>query len=136
MNPYCTTTLYYGNEDGREDDLQPVEVTIRNARETSNGLKYDSCGFTLLEHRSEVGDWRDTMQVADIHMAEIKELAQQQTGCDHALVYPPLVRSPETARATADYAPIQFVHSDYTDDYRAMIDRASPVAEISSAGCQ
>ena len=122
MNPYCTTTLYYGQEDGNADDVQPVTVAIGNARETSDTLEYESCGFTLLEHRSEVDDWRDAMHVADVHMAEIKELARQQTGCDHALVYPPIVRSPQTAREIADYAPIQFVHSDYTDDYRPMIE--------------
>ncbi len=116
-HPYCTTTLKYG-----DGDTQPVAVTIGNAREAIEALQYESCGFTLLEHHSEVDDWQDPMQVADIHMAEIKQLAIEYTGCDHALVYPPLVRSPRTARDIADYAPIEFVHSDYTDDYRAMIE--------------
>lgn len=116
-HPYCTTTLNYANGDAS----QPVAVTIGDAREAIKTLQYESCGFTLLEHRSEVNDWQDAMHVADVHMAEIKQFALEHTGCDHALVYPPLVRSPRTAREIADYAPIEFVHSDYTDDYRAMI---------------
>ncbi len=118
MHAYCTTTLNYGNGDER----QPVAVTIGNAREAIKTLPFDSCGFTLLEHRSEVNDWQDEMHVADVHMAEIKQLACEYSGCDHALVYPPIVRSPQSARAKADYAPIEFVHSDYTDEYRAMIE--------------
>ncbi len=116
--PYCRATLNYGNEEGP----QSVAVTIGDAREAIKTLQYESCGFTLLEHRSQVNDWQDAMHVADVHMAEIKQLALDHTGCDHALVYPPLVRSPQTAHEIADYAPIEFVHSDYTDDYRAMIE--------------
>jgi hypothetical protein len=37
-----------------------------------------------------------------------------------ALVYPAIVRNPIEAAHTPDFAPIQFVHSDFTDDYRAM----------------
>lgn len=118
-HPYCTTTLNYGI-DG--DAVRAVPVTIGNAREAGDTLAYERCGFALLEHRSAVSDWSDPMHVADIHMGEIKELAYEYTGCDHALVYPPLVRSPQSARDIADYAPIQFVHSDYTDDYRPMIE--------------
>ena len=116
-HPYCTTTLNYGSEDS-----QPVRVTIGNARKALDALEFESCGFTLLQHESEVDDWHDAMHVADVHMAEIKQLALDHSGCDHALVYPAIVRSPQTARAIADYAPIEFVHSDYTDDFRPMIE--------------
>ena len=87
--PYCRATLNYGNEEGP----QSVAVTIGDGREAIKTLQYESCGFTLLEHRSQVNDWQDAMHVADVHMAEIKQLALDHTGCDHALVYPPLVRS-------------------------------------------
>lgn len=117
QHPYCTTTLNYGGGEA----VQPVPVTIGNARQ-AEFLDYDQCGFTLLGHRSEVTDWQDGAHVADVHMAEIKALAFDFSGCDHALVYPPIVRSPESARQIADFAPIEFVHSDYTDDYRAMIE--------------
>ena len=118
---YCTTTLNYGNGGG-DGDARAVQVAIENARETNDLLEFDRCGFELIEHRSAVSDWCDSMHVADIHMSEIKDLAYEYSGCDHALVYPPLVRSPKSAREIADYAPIQFVHSDYTDDYRPMIE--------------
>ena len=104
---YCTTTLNYGNSGNRgggDGDARTVQVAIENARETSDLLAFDRCGFELIEHRSAVCDWCDSMHVADVHMGEIKDLAYEYSGCDHALVYPPLVRSPKSARAIADYA--------------------------------
>ena len=43
------------------------------------------------------------------------------TGCDGAISYPPIHRSREEAQKTPDYAPIELVHSDFTDDYGPMI---------------
>ncbi len=43
------------------------------------------------------------------------------TGCDVAIAYPPIHRSREEAQKTPDYAPIELVHSDFTDDYGPMI---------------
>lgn len=116
LQRYCETSLNYG--DG--DSARTVQVTIRNARTTPD-LEFEECGFSRLDHVSEVHDWSDAAHLADVHMAEVRELAQGFLGCDHALAYPPIVRSPASARAVADYAPIEFVHSDFTDDYLDMI---------------
>ena len=43
------------------------------------------------------------------------------TGCDAAVVFPVIPRSREAAERVADYAPIEFVHSDFTDDYGPMV---------------
>jgi len=115
MSAYCTTTLNYGTGGG----LQPVTVAIRNGRDGTPA--WESCGFERLSHRSAVTDWRDPGHLADVHMAEVRELAQALTGCDHALAYPPLIRSPGSARRSVDFTPVEFVHSDFTDDYRAMV---------------
>ncbi len=115
--PYCETTLNYG--DG--DTARTVRVTVRDARTTPE-LDFEHCGFSRLDHLSAVEDWTDPGHLADVHMAEMRELAQAYLGCDHALAYPPIVRSPASAREVTDYAPIEFVHSDFTDDYRHMIE--------------
>lgn len=112
---YCHATLNYSTA----LDYAPVEVPIRDGRVAAPG--YEDGGFELLRHESAVGDWRDAGEVAAVHGPEVERLALDFLGCDRALVYPPLVRSPATARETADYAPILFVHSDFTEDYRAMV---------------
>ncbi len=101
--------------------LEPVRVAISDGRACLASLEYERCGFTLLEHRSAVTDWRDEAELEAVHVPEIAELAQDFSGCDRTVVYPPLIRSPQTARTHEDYAPIESVHSDFSEDYRRMI---------------
>lgn len=114
---YCETTLNYATGDASV----PVDVVIHDGRSAIAELDYEQCGFTLLKHQSHVHDWRDEAHLKAVHVPEIADLARSFSGCDAALVYPPLVRSPETAASHADYAPIESVHSDFTADYRPMI---------------
>lgn len=117
MAVYCETTLNYADGEG----ARPVPVAIRNGRDHLAALPFEDSGFTLLDHASAVSDWRDFHQVLDVHCAEAAELARWFTDCDQAVAYEPLIRSPEAARSIEDYAPIEFVHSDYTDDFAAMV---------------
>ncbi len=114
---YCETTLNYSDADG----AAIVPVAIHNGRDQLADRDFDECGFTLLQHQSAVRDWCDHDHVADVHRPEIEVLANQFLGCDTALVYQPLIRSPAAAMDQADYAPIEFVHSDFTEDYRPMV---------------
>lgn len=114
---YCQAALNFA------DAEQPVPVTmdIRDGRAALTKLNYEDCGFTLLNHSSAVVNWRDQEELVRVHCAEIRELALQFSGCDKAIVYPPLIRSPATAASHDDYAPIEAVHSDFTSDYRGMV---------------
>ena len=114
---YCTASLNYAGL----KDYEPTMVAIGNGRHVIGRLDFDQCGFTLLEHKSEVTDWRNEQLVNEIHVPEIRQLAEEFTGCDHAIVFPALIRSPATAKEISDYAPIESVHSDYTEDYHAMV---------------
>ncbi|MEM8768020.1 MAG: CmcJ/NvfI family oxidoreductase [Pseudomonadota bacterium] len=114
---YCEASLNYSDETG----YRPTTVEILDGR-TSDVPTYERCGFQLLDHRSSVRDWRDEQELTGVHGPEVETLAQEQLGCDTAIAYPPLVRSPQTAKSSADYAPIEFVHSDYSADYRPMIE--------------
>lgn len=114
---YCRTTLNYASE----NEPVPVVVDIRDGRQALADLDYNDCGFTLLNHNSSVGNWRDEDELIRVHVPEIEALARRFSGCDKTVVFQPLVRSPQTAASHDDYAPIEAVHSDFTSDYRDMV---------------
>jgi hypothetical protein len=103
-------------EDGRADPA----LTL-TARRLDDDAGWARRGFALYRHRSAVKDWTDEGAIDHIHRREIAETAQALTGCTHALPYPAILRNPAMAEAVADYAPIHFVHSDFTEDYGRMI---------------
>ena len=117
---YCEATLNYSGD----VESHPVKVAIHDGRAALAGLVFDRCGFTLIEHHSKVSNWMDESELAAVHVPEVEAAIKAFIGCDVAISYPPLVRSPESARKTPDFAPIEFVHSDYTDDYGKMIKEA------------
>jgi hypothetical protein len=94
-------------------------MTVRDGRITPPP-DYETSGFRLLEQHSAVTDWHDEAHLAEVHAPEVESLAREMLGADRVLVYPPIVRSPRNALKIEDYAPIQFVHSDFTDDFRPM----------------
>lgn len=122
---YCETTLNYS----RGESPVPTPVMLLNGRCAE--LDYETCGFSLLHHESGVRNWTDEEAVSRIHRPEVADLAKSLVGCDIAVPYPPIIRSPKTAESHEDYAPIEFVHSDFTEDYRLMIgDESRPYREF------
>ena len=103
-------------EDGRADPA----LTLTAAR-LDDDAGWTRRGFALYRHRSSVTDWTDEDAIDQLHRREIAETAQALTGCTHALPYPAILRNPAMAETVADYAPIHFVHSDFTEDYGRMI---------------
>jgi hypothetical protein len=114
---YCETGLNFYSG----DVTTSVDVNIRNGRAVRNELDYEQCGFTLLTHQSDVRDWLDESELQRVHGPEIAQLARDFSGCDQVVVYPPLVRSPTRAASHDDFGPIEAVHSDFTEDYRLMV---------------
>lgn len=105
----------------RDDAAQAVEVEIRDGRRQAPG-RWEDCGFELRQHPSAVSDWDDPEEIARVHYPEIARLAQELTGCDHALVGGHIRRNPEQASDVhEDLAPITFVHSDFAPSYRDVI---------------
>lgn len=122
---HCHATMNYAL--GAGEGTAAVEVPIHDAREAA--LPFDDCGFQLVDHALPQTDSFDPAELSAVHGPMIAELAQALSGCDRTLIYPPIVRSPKMAQKVADYAPITFVHSDFTEDYRYMVeDPARPYA--------
>jgi hypothetical protein len=109
---YCEATFNYM---GTGPLLMPV-LDGRKVQPT-----FDEEGFQLIEHRSEIGDWHDQEDVDTVHAREVADLARSFTRCDATVVYPSILRNPASAAQTPDYAPVELVHSDYSEDYRAMV---------------
>ena len=97
-------------------NTEAVDVSIHDARQ-AHFLDWHVNGFELVEHSSAVFDWQDARQVEHVHYPEAVALAQELSGCDVALVSSHISRNPAQAAVHEDYAPIQFVHSDFSDDY-------------------
>ena len=115
---YCQASLNYSDAAG----YQPRVVAIADGRADPETRDFDRCGFELLQHSSAVVDWRDEQELTRVHLPECERLAADLLGAERTVAYPPLVRSPAAAQTSGDYAPIQFVHSDYSADYRPMIE--------------
>ncbi len=109
---YCYAPVNYMSGVG----IQAVEVPIANGRE-ADFLDWHINGFELIKHCSEVTDWDNAAQVRAVHYPEMVALAKTLSGADHVLVSSHICRNPERADVHADYAPIQYVHSDFADDY-------------------
>lgn len=126
----CRTTLNYafGSFGG------PAEIAIRDGR-TSALPGWQTCGFELMDHDSDVEDWTDDDEISRVHYAEMASLAQHLTGCDHAVVAGHIKRNPEQAKQHSDLAPIALVHSDFADSYGDKLREGyrNPSAEMQAA---
>ncbi|XOV82454.1 MAG: CmcJ/NvfI family oxidoreductase [bacterium] len=116
VETYCLATMNYMG------GLQTVavEVDIRNGRQAVD-LRWQKNGFELIDSTSGVTDWRDDSEIVRTYYPEMAALAQSLSGCDHALVAGHISRNPEQAALHQDYAPIEFVHSDFTDNYGQLL---------------
>lgn len=116
---FCDASFNYAGE----ADVAPVVMPVFDGRAVgADVLPFDECGFQLIAHESaEVHDWSELAAIDGAGADEFASLARSFTGCDEAIVYPSILRNPAVAERVEDYAPILYVHSDFTDDYRAMV---------------
>ena len=125
---YCTATMNYAKG---VDDIEPVSVEVHNGR-LANDLRWEENGFQLFQHTSRVDDWSDDAEIEQKYYGEMEAFAKALAGCDHALLAEHISRNPEAAKVHQDYAPIEYVHSDFTESYgdlvRGLYDRSEPGA--------
>ncbi len=99
----------------------PVDCDVLDGRSSSAPRDFERHGFDLVEAPSAVDDWADQHELDRVARPEFGEFVRTYTGCDAAVVFPFIARSEAAAAAVADYGPIEFVHSDFTDDYGPMV---------------
>ncbi len=116
VNEYCQASMNYLG--GMQ--TVPIEVSIKDGR-SAQQLSWQENGFQLLNAPSAVSNWDNKAEVARLYYAEMSALAKELTGCAHALVSNHISRNPDEAEVHGDYAPIEFVHSDFTDNYAQLL---------------
>ena len=78
---------YYANAHEKDPiEIAPVPMTIDDMRGHATTLDREGC--VVVPHRSEVADFADPEQIAQIHVPEIEALLRTVTGCDAVVVTP------------------------------------------------
>ena len=113
---YCQATMNYAVS---EIEIDARRVDVLNGREFD--FAWQESGFELIHHHSQVSQWDDENLIAQDYYPEMEKIAKQMTGCEHALIGGHICRNPENAAKHDDYAPIQYVHSDFTHTYEELI---------------
>jgi len=99
----------------RLENTERHHMTIHNARprHAAGDLDLDDSGFILVEHESQVTDFRDKTQIADVYFAEMRDLILAQTGAAAAFsVQFYQVRSAEPAHFFDAYS--LYMHCDFS----------------------
>jgi hypothetical protein len=99
-------------------EYEPHTVQVADGRPYRAEFTLDRTGFTLLDHRSTVTDFRDAAQVDAIYTAEAQRLVAALTGADHVATVSWVLRSAAEARGGAQ-PPASDVHVDVHPDRAA-----------------
>jgi len=137
--PMAVRPRFHANDRSRDVlELEPHTVWIEDARRRAQPASLTEEGFTLVDHASEVSDFRDAAQVARIHPGEIERLIARVSGADAVVVSGTRgilrfgERSPECGRHD-NSRPARFIHVDASAaTARAFAERARP-AQLSGA---
>jgi len=92
------TTIYEYQREATTHHYDPHRVRIHDAR-AERGLSLDRNGFTLIEHRSAVGDFRDPEQVHRLYYPEVERLVAEITGAEKVVVFGDVYRTDDPNRA-------------------------------------
>ncbi|MEM7078324.1 MAG: CmcJ/NvfI family oxidoreductase [Pseudomonadota bacterium] len=114
---YCEADINYLSAVGP----QGMRMPINNARQATERWAWAEHGFELQTLPSAVSDWSSLAAIEACHYDELTTGAKAQSGCDAVLFYPVVMRNPTSAQAKPDFAPIQFAHSDYCENYGDML---------------
>jgi hypothetical protein len=120
--------VFYAQHHERDNlVLETTAVEIHNARELAEPATLEKNGFTLVPHRTRVGDFERADQVAEVYRPEIEALLLRLTGAGRVIVGNAVLRWSERAGPKDSFVnsdPARFVHVDYSresfDDFARM----------------
>lgn len=111
---------YYANDHSRDLlKLDPRKIAIEDARVRIEAPSLAREGFELVQHTSEIEDFKDAAEVARLHPQEIERLLLTVTGADCVVVPGPgVLRFGEGSKDAGKYSnssPARFIHVDVSD---------------------
>ncbi len=119
LGPMDTRPVFYAqNYAANHLNLVPTVVEVEDFRghEASTSLEVE--GFRLMQHVSEVNDFRDSAKVNAVYVPEVAALIGELTGASKVLVNGPVLRWGERAPHPEhiNSRPGRFAHVDYSLD--------------------
>jgi hypothetical protein len=97
------------------NDLQPM--TVQNGRLVADRLSLDEQGFIFTEHKTQVADFFDTVQLESIYYPEVEQLIKAASGASRVVIFDHTLRSGDEAEREAKLIrePVISAHNDYTE---------------------
>lgn len=119
-----TTQTYPGTAAEKRRKHVPHSVNIKDMRSIRDQFTLDGNGFEMVDHHSQVKNWKDDEEVKAVYYPEVIELMKKKTGASHVIVVSHMTRHHTTADAKGDAEgkpdtepvtlnnPARFVHVD------------------------
>jgi hypothetical protein len=103
-------------ESSRAADYAEHEVAVYDARAVADRLSLDREGLAVTPHDSEVADFYDEAQIADVYYPEMVALLKRATGVEEVVVFDHTRRADgKLGAARGVRPPVRNVHNDYTE---------------------
>lgn len=119
LGPMDTRPVFYAkNHEANHLNLVPTTVEIEDLRGQQHLTSLDVEGFRLVQHLSEVNDFRDAARVSSIYVPEVAALVRELTGAPKVMVNGAVLRWGERAPHPEyiNSRPGRFAHVDYSVD--------------------
>ena len=76
------------NRESRHANTTRHDVVIHNARRDEDEYDLDNCGYTLIQHRTELTNFRDKEVIAERYFPEMEKVILDLTGAHAAFSFP------------------------------------------------
>ncbi len=92
-------------------------MTVRDGRPLIGSFDLEVHGFEFVDHPTEMADFFDPEQLADIYYPEVEALIKDRTGASRVLIFDHTLRSgdQDTRNEKLVREPVLSVHNDYTE---------------------
>ena len=119
LGPMDTRPVFYAkNYAANHLDLVPTAVEVEDLRGQEHTTSLEVEGFRLVQHVSEVADFRDATKVNALYVPEVAALIRELTGAPKVMVNGAVLRWAERAPHPEfiNSRPGRFAHVDYSQD--------------------
>jgi hypothetical protein len=110
-----TEQIFYPSERHRSSmPAEPHVMPLYDMRAMRDRLSFDRNGFVLVDHRSQMRDFRDPDEVASVYLPEVEQLVKKLTGAEKTICFGQMYRSDDPT-TTEGSQPAFAAHIDYGD---------------------